>query len=116
VTVRLKYPGGLRAGSIGSLEVAVRAQPGKRRTFTVRVPLPPGVTVREELPDMHITPGLVQLKVETDEAGIAVPTLVPLRFSLGGNFLAPPAEVTDLDDASVSDVSTAARILVERAE
>ncbi len=114
VTVRLKYPGGLSAGGMGSLEVAVRAEPGKRRIFTVRVPLPPGVTVREELPGMHITPGLVQLKIETDDAGIAVPSLVPLRFSLGGNFLAPPAEVTDLDDASVSEVSTAARILVER--
>jgi len=115
VTVALRYPSGLRAGGAGSLEVAVRGEPGARRSFIVRVPLPPGVTVAEAVSGVEAMPGLILIKVDTDDAGIAVPSLVPLRFSLGGNFLAPPAEITDLDDVSIKETSTAARIVVARA-
>ncbi len=103
-------------GRTASLELSLRAEPGRKRSWVATVPLPPGVRLAERVTSARELPGKLIVQMESDESGIAMPVLLPLRFGLGGSLLLPPAVATDVEDPSVRTESLAQRLSVAAAK
>jgi hypothetical protein len=94
------WPADARAGRTGLLRVVVRDEATHAATVDVRLPLPPGVTLAEPLPNVRQVQGV--LVIRRALAGGPLPTVVevPIRFLLAGAVTVPEGQARYAFDAA----------------
>jgi hypothetical protein len=89
VHVETTWPTALRRDSNGVLKVSLRHALGREAVIRARLPLPPGVSLAEEVTGVRQVQGA--LLITTAFTASADPTLIdiPLRFALAGKLTVP---------------------------
>jgi len=89
VHVETTWPAAPRHDATGVLKVSLRHTLGREAVIRARLPLPPGVTLAEEVAGVRQVQGA--LLITTSLTATADPTLVdiPIRFALAGKMIVP---------------------------
>ncbi len=95
----ITWPTTARAGRTGLLRVVVRNDSGHAGTVDVRIPLPPGVTLAEPVPNVRQVQGVLTIRRTLDGGRLPTVVEVPIRFFLAGTATVPEAQVRYAFDA-----------------
>jgi hypothetical protein len=95
----ITWPASARAGRTGLLRVAVRNDAGHATTVDVRLPLPPGVTLAEPIPNVRQVQGVLAIRRTLDGGRLPNVVEVPIRFLLAGSVTVPETVVRYAFDA-----------------
>jgi len=97
VLVHVTWPIDVHAGRIGTLSVKVTGGSDAHGPVHVKIPLPPGVTLGDNLPEVKEVQGILHITLSS----VGVNELeVPIRFTLAGTFTAPEATARLRDQAA----------------
>ncbi len=113
VSIEVKWPGSASTDGTSSLEVRVVSKsPGSQR-LVARIPLPPGASLAEPVEGVKQVDGALLVQSSGgDTSGPSVPTIIPLRFALGGELTVPEATVRSAANDAVRARALAAHIRV----
>jgi hypothetical protein len=108
----VRWPAAPKAGGADRIELVLRADRGGRRNVVVRVPLPPGVTLADEIAGVTQVPGALHVRWNIDETGASAPRVLPIRFGLAGSLTVPSAEARFEDQETPPITAPAVRLVV----
>lgn len=109
LTMEVKWPGNATTTETSSLEVRIVAKSTSTMSVMARIPLPPGASLAEPVDGVKQIGGALLVTGEAGGGGVSVPTMIPLRFALAGDFTLPESTVR-----ATSDDGTTARALAVR--
>jgi hypothetical protein len=102
------------AGTVSAVQVTLRQELGRTLPVQVRIPLPPGATLAEKVPDVRQVQGALYLRTQMDADTLPRVLQIPLRFALAGKLLMPEATAS-ITDEELDPVRAPARpIVVQR--
>jgi hypothetical protein len=101
------------AGAVSALQVTLRQELGHALPVLVRIPLPPGASLAERIPDVRQVQGALYLRTQMDADTLPRVLQIPVRFALPGRILMPEATATATDEEVAPARAPARPIVVQ---
>ncbi len=109
--LQIEAPQAPTAEATSLLQVSIRHDLGRRASVVIRIPLPPGVTLAEQVDDVRQVQGVLYVRSTLDSDPLPRVMAIPLRFALSGIVTLPEA-IARVEDDEFSPTRAPARPIV----